>query len=81
MLFCFGVSWPISIIKSIRTRNVSGKSRLFLTIIIVGYLSGIIHKILYSNDLVIFLYIFNLIMVSTDLFLCFYFRNKQAAAV
>jgi uncharacterized membrane protein len=76
MLICFGVSWPISIANAIKTKNVTGKSRAFLVIIIAGYASGIIHKVLYSMDWVIFLYIINLILVLIDLFLCVYYEKK-----
>lgn len=72
MLVCFGLSWPVSIAKSIRTKIVAGKSRLFMSIVCVGYLSGIIHKLVYSLDWVIALYILNLLMVAFDLFL--YYR-------
>jgi len=80
MLICFGVSWPISISKSIRTKNVAGKSRTFMGIVIIGYICGIIHKLMYSRDLVIFLYAINLIMVAIDLYLCFYYHKKQPVA-
>ena len=39
MMICFGVSWPISIHKSWRTKKVSGKSPVFMIVIIVGYAS------------------------------------------
>ena len=45
MLICFGVSWPVSIAKSLRTKNVSGKSPLFLFIIDLGYVFGILNKV------------------------------------
>jgi hypothetical protein len=67
MLICFGLSWPVSIAKSLRTKVVSGKSPLFMGIICVGYLSGIIHKALYAFDWIILLYTVNLIMVAVDL--------------
>lgn len=72
MLVCFGLSWPISIFKSLRTKKVAGKSPGFMIIVIIGYISGVIHKIFYSMDWVIYLYILNMIMVATDLVL--YFR-------
>lgn len=79
MLVCFGVSWPISIAKSIRTKVVAGKSPLFMWIVIAGYASGIIHKILYSSDWVILLYILNLLLVAVDLMLYWrYSRNRIA---
>jgi hypothetical protein len=76
MLVCFGVSWPISIAKALRTRTVAGKSPLFLIIVIAGYASGIVHKLLYSCDWVIFLYIVNLILVAVDLALYYKFYRK-----
>lgn len=71
MLVCFGVSWPVSIAKSIRTKIVAGKSPTFMTIVCIGYANGMVHKILYSFDWVTILYALNLIMVATDLFLYF----------
>ena len=43
--------------------------------LIIGYVAGIINKILYSNDIVLYLYILNLSMVSIDAIL--WFRNKK----
>lgn len=78
-LLCFAVSWPVSIAKSLRTKVVIGKSPLFMSLIIMGYIFGIIHKALYSNDIVIWLYVFNAVLVSTDLFLYFLYigRNRR----
>ena len=88
MLVCFGVSWPVSIAKSLRTRNVAGKSPVFLAIIVLGYVCGIAHKIFYNYDWiahkifynydrVVWLYALNLAMVSFDLFLYFRFSKKS----
>lgn len=77
MLVCFGISWPISIAKSIRTKVVAGKSPIFMGIVCVGYLSGMIHKVLYSFDWVIILYLVNMIMIIIDIAL--YFRYLPAA--
>jgi hypothetical protein len=74
MLVCFGAAWPLSIYKSLRTREVAGKSLPFLVIILVGYAAGILHKIIYRYDLVIFLYALNALMVSVDIAL--YLRNR-----
>lgn len=76
MLSCFGMSWPFSIWKSIKTRNVSGKSPAFLMIILAGYASGILHKVFYSMDWVILLYIANLLMVAFDLLLYYRYSNS-----
>ena len=75
MLLCFGAAWPLSIIKSIRSRSTKGKSIYFLFTILVGYTAGILHKVLYSYDYVIFLYILNFLMVLTDIIL--YFVNSR----
>ena len=78
-LLCFAVSWPVSIAKSLRTKVVIGKSPLFMSLIILGYIFGIIHKALYHHDIVIWLYVFNALLVSTDLTLYFVYigRNRR----
>ena len=75
MVICFGLAWPANIYKSIKSRSTKGKSVLFLIIVILGYIFGITHKILYSRDIVLILYIINLLMVLVDLAL--YFWNKK----
>lgn len=75
MLLCFGAAWPASIYKSYTARSAKGKSVLFLGVIALGYISGIINKLINSPDYVMYLYLLNLIMVSTDMVL--YFRNKR----
>ena len=74
MLVCFGAAWPVSIWKSLRTRQVAGKSLFFLVIVFVGYIAGILHKIVFRYDLVIWLYTLNALMVLTDIVL--YLRNR-----
>ena len=78
MLLCFGAAWPLNIYKSLKSRTAAGRSILFQWAIIIGYICGIIHKILYSNNIVLYLYILNLLMVSFDTAL--YFRNKKLDA-
>ena len=75
MLICFGMAWPFSIIKSFKSKSTNGKSIVFLIVLIIGYVAGIINKILYSNDIVLYLYILNLSMVSIDAIL--WFMNKK----
>jgi lipopolysaccharide export LptBFGC system permease protein LptF len=75
MLFCFGFAWPFSIYKSYKSRSNKGKSLAFLYIVLAGYLAGIMHKIMYSFDPVIVLYIVNGIMVLADIML--YYRNRR----
>ena len=52
MLICFGASWPFAVLKTYRTKAVKGKSRLFLILVILGYISGMINKILNGMDIV-----------------------------
>ncbi len=75
MLLCFGSAWPVSIYKSITSRRTGGKSVIFLFIIGSGYIAGTMHKIFYSFDPVITLYILNALMVSTDIVL--FYRNRR----
>lgn len=74
MLICFGAAWPFSIYKSYRSRSNTGKSVLFLFVVFAGYLFGTFHKLIYSFDPVIYLYILNGAMVFVDIAL--YFRNE-----
>jgi hypothetical protein len=74
MLLCFGAAWPFSIYKSYVSRKNSGKSVIFLFIVFVGYVAGILHKIFYSLDFVIYLYILNGLMVIADI--AIYYRNS-----
>lgn len=74
MVICFGVSWPISISKSYTSRTTKGKSVVFLFFIMVGYLCGIVSKILADNITYVFIfYVINFLLVGIDLIL--YFRN------
>ncbi len=83
MLICFGISWPLNVVKSYKARSTKGKSLTFLLMIIIGYLAGIAGK--FSNPVfmanldskwyVLFIYFLNLLMVLLDLGL--YFRNMR----
>ncbi len=80
MVICFGISWPMSIMKSYKSRTAKGKSLFFLFMIWIGYVAGIIWKVIEFNKTGIFkypsyFYILNLVMVSTDIVL--YFRNRK----
>ena len=87
MILCFGASWPFNVIKSYKARTAKGKSLLFLSLIIIGYIAGISSKFLNEAYMasfaekwyVLFFYFLNLIMVSADLFV--YFRNKKLDAL
>ncbi len=83
MLISFGISWPINAYKSYKARSTKGKSLTFLILIFSGYICGIISKLInpaYMSSLstkwyVLAVYVFNFVMVGTDLLL--YFRNQR----
>lgn len=77
MIVCFGISWPLSVLKSYRARTTRGKSLFFLIMIFVGYICGIAAKLSAPSFkwYVLFFYVLNLVMVGTDLIL--YFRNLR----
>lgn len=77
MLLCFGAAWPINIAKTLKNRSAKGKSGLFLIVLIIGYIAGILHKLLFSRDIVMVLYIINLIMVATDFALYLYYKKQD----
>ena len=80
MLICFGAAWPVSILKSLKTETNQGKSIIFLFVISSGYLFGIIHKLIYNYDFVIFLYGINLLMVLTDVVIYFVKQRRLRKA-
>ena len=75
MLLCFGAAWPFSIYRSYISHSVKGKSLAFLVIVNVGYCAGILHKVFYNYDNVIWLYASNMVMVFIDMLL--YIRNRR----
>ena len=79
MLICFGASWPVSIWRTYKVKNPVGKSVIFLLLIIIGYVAGIINKVLGTLDWVLWLYVLNLVMVSSDMFLVIYYRKLREA--
>ena len=83
-IFCFGLSWPISIRKSLVSRTAKGKSLLFEVFILIGYAFGIVRKIIqvavFANSgfvfyLGFFFYVFNFVAIAIDIAL--YFRNTK----
>lgn len=82
-IFCFGLSWPISIRKSLVSRTAKGKSLFFEVFLLIGYAFGIIRKIIQVNAdsdgfifyLSFFFYVLNFIEIAIDIAL--YFRNKH----
>jgi len=75
MLICFGLSWPVSIAKALRTRQVAGKSPVFMILIMIGYACGIGHKLTSNFDWVTGLYVLNMVMVAIDLGLYYHYSR------
>lgn len=76
MVISFGLSWPMSIVKSVKSRTAKGKSPFFLCMILFGYGAGIASKLFSDKITYVFaFYIINFIMVGIDLAL--YFRNVK----
>ena len=81
MLICFGMSWPLNVVKSFRVRTTKGKSLMFLIFILVGYVAGIASKFVNPDFdfaekwYVLFFYFLNFAMVAADTVL--YFRNAH----
>ena len=76
MLICFGISWPVSVCKSLRSKSTSGKSVIFMLAVIIGYIAGIASKVVGAQiNYVLFMYCLNLVMVCVDL--AVYFVNKH----
>ena len=87
-IFCFGLSWPISIRKSWVSRTAKGKSLFFEVFLLVGYACGIAKKIIECAGLFgvtpksgfifvlnFFFYVLNFVEISIDVAL--YFRNTR----
>ena len=79
MIIAFGFSWPNNIITTLKNKSTKGKSLVFLILIDFGYVCGIVGKILSGNIVwyVMFFYVLNFIMVSTDMALYFYYRRVE----
>jgi hypothetical protein len=77
MLLCFGVSWPASIYKCYTVKNSTGKSKLFLWLVFIGYVFGFLNKILYNMDWVTLIYAVNGVMVFVDLVLCYRYSCSE----
>jgi len=77
MMICFGVSWPVAIAKTLRTKNVAGMSLFFLVVVEAGYFAGILSKLLGRLDWVVALYFMNFAFVGFEIIL--YLRYSKRA--
>ena len=79
MLVCFGIAWPFSIYRLLKTKKSHGKSVSFLVVLMVGYVFGILFEVFGNLDAVILLYVANMLMVSFDLFLTLRYRKNETS--
>jgi hypothetical protein len=83
MIVCFGLSWPLSVYKSWKSRTAKGKSLQFEVFIWIGYIFGIAKNFIkFANGGAGFLfflawglYFLNFIEITIDIAL--YFRNRK----
>ena len=85
MILCFGLSWPLSIRKSLISHTDKGKSLIFEFVIWIGYIFGIIRKFMLWHaataplDWLFYLswvfYVLNFLEITVDMGL--YFRNMK----
>ena len=74
MLICFGLSWPLNVIKAYKARTAKGTSLPFLLLIITGYIGGIAAKVITNQiNYVLVVYLVNLVIVLVNL--AVYVRN------
>ncbi|MFA6133634.1 MAG: hypothetical protein WC869_06420 [Phycisphaerae bacterium] len=85
MLICFGVSWPVDILKCLRTRRTEGKSLGFMMLVFIGYCCGVATKVFRASttdsalEMVTLLYVLNAAMVAVDACLYLRFRPRLAS--
>lgn len=86
MVVCFGISWPLNIVKAWKSHTAKGTSVLFYSFIWIGYVFALIGKFILIEEnapqpwyetvhwYVMFFYIINILMVSVGILI--YFRNR-----
>ena len=83
MVLSFGLSWPISIVKTLKSKTAAGKSPVFIGLIVFGYICGITSKIIGTKvwlPKLVFVFVFyciNLAMTSFDLGLVLFYKHRE----
>jgi len=76
MVISFGISWPVSIAKSLKSKTAKGKSIVFILFVLFGYICGVASKLVSGRiTYVFFFYVLNFVMVAFDGYL--YMRNSK----
>ncbi len=77
MLVCFGLSWPINLVKNIKIKSAKGMSLPFILLITFGYVAGISAKIVSGQfNYVLAVYVLNILIVAMNIVV--YFVNLRA---
>ena len=78
MLLAFGFSWPFAILRTYRAKRVDGKSPAFMSIVLFGYVCGILaHLVEGTKFWLCVVYLVDMALVSTDLALYFHYSRRQ----
>ncbi len=83
MLICFGLSWPVNLVKNYRLRSAKSMSLSFLLLIWGGYVAGVTAKLIQlfapsrpsPTWYLLTIYIVNLLMLTLNL--CVWVRNRR----
>jgi hypothetical protein len=86
MLICFGISWPVDILRTWRVRRTEGKSLAFMALVLVGYMLGLSAKLVRAAQTgnppegVSTLYVLNALFIIVDMALTMRLRAGAARA-
>lgn len=81
MIICFGLSWPMNLIKNIKAGTAKSMSLKFIILIIIGYIAGIAAKLIsHKINYVLGVYILNIVIVSMNLVVYFINTKKDKKA-
>lgn len=81
MLICFGLSWPVALLKNVKAQSYKNINISFILLITMGYIAGTTAKILKGDfSYVFYIYIFNLVVVSCNIFVYLYKLLKEKKA-
>lgn len=74
MLICFGLSWPINVVKAYKAKTAKATSLPFILLIFAGYVAGIGSKIISGQiNYVFVVYLLNIAIVFLNILV--YFKN------
>lgn len=73
MLMAFGISWPVDVMKTLRTKRTEGKSVAFMSLVFCGYILGMCGKLARAIgsgeaiEWITALYVFNAAIIAIDI--------------